>query len=451
MLTNMNRTLLILLTILILVLTACNGTRDGEQPTATEEPLQTEELPEPTATVEQVPTTTSEPATPTSIPTTIPTPITSDPAALLGPPDLNDDFSNASNFQDTTTPCFESEIRDGKLFMNAVGEQGSFCWQIAGFSPIANSYMEVVGENLACEGSNRFGLFLRAPENDRGYMYGITCDGRYAMSYWDGTSTTELVAPTPNQAIQAGQSAINRIGILATGPIFDFYVNGIYLDRVVDDTFIEPGKMGFFVQNSSEQGFFVTYDDLKIWLLDGDEQQLETTEQASTGAPPPAEGEPTVVANTNVNIRSGPSTQYPVVGALLTGESAKVVGISPDSTWWAIEIPPGQTTDNVGWVSGDFVTASNTVGVPVIQPPDLPADITPAPPDGEGNQFVTTDVINVREGPGNEYDSIGKLPAGTEVTVTGQSDDGNWASINLPAGGIGWVNTGYLTPVGGDS
>ena len=87
----------------------------------------------------------------------------------------------------------------------------------------------------------------------------------------------------------------------------------------------------------------------------------------------------------------------------------------------------------------------------MIQPPEPPTNITPAPPEGGDSTFVTTDTINVREGPGNEYDSLGKLEAGTIIQVTGYSEDGRWASLVLPGGGIGWVNTGYLTPVGGGS
>ena len=278
-----------------------------------------------------------------------------------------------------------------------------------------------------------------------------TLNTRMMIARWDGTKTTELVEPTPDQSILAGQGAINRIGILANGAVFDLYINGIYLVRVEDATFNQPGRMGFFVHNFSPQGFIVTYDDLKIWSLEGEVVELQSSEQQSISTPVPGEGDPMVVANTNVNVRSGPDTVYPVIGALLAGEAAKVVGVSPDGAWWAIEIPPGYTPDNLGWVSGAYVTASNTDEVPVIQPPDPPVNITPLPPDGDGSTFVTTETINVREGPGNEFDSLGKLPQGTTVQITGYSEDGRWASIILPGGGTGWINTGYLTPVGGGS
>jgi heat shock protein HslJ len=78
-----------------------------------------------------------------------------------------------------------------------------------------------------------------------------------------------------------------------------------------------------------------------------------------------------------LNIRSGPGTNFPVVGQARYGDEGEIVGRSENSDWWAISIPslPG----GIGWVSADFVLATNAGNVPVIAAPQLPPTPTPIP------------------------------------------------------------------------
>ncbi|HDN79033.1 MAG TPA: hypothetical protein ENG33_01050, partial [Chloroflexi bacterium] len=66
--------------------------------------------------------------------------------------------------------------------------------------------------------------------------------------------------------------------------------------------------------------------------------------------PPPTLGPQLayLVANTNVNIRSGPGTGYPVLAVLGMGQRAVITGRSADGGWWQIEHPPG--SGGRGWV-----------------------------------------------------------------------------------------------------
>jgi uncharacterized protein YraI len=73
-----------------------------------------------------------------------------------------------------------------------------------------------------------------------------------------------------------------------------------------------------------------------------------------------------------------------------------------------------------------------------------PSD-TPVP----GGASVTVAVdLNVRTGPGTNYDAIGWLAAGTTVAIVGRSADGNWWQIPYPgaSGGVAWISEGYGTP-----
>jgi hypothetical protein len=61
--------------------------------------------------------------------------------------------------------------------------------------------------------------------------------------------------------------------------------------------------------------------------------------------------------------------------------------------------------------------------------------------------------INVRNGPGTDYDSIGVLIAGQEVAAYGRSAGGSWIQVAYPgvAEGSGWVYSPLVTLLrGGD-
>ncbi|MDY7080131.1 MAG: SH3 domain-containing protein [Chloroflexota bacterium] len=73
-----------------------------------------------------------------------------------------------------------------------------------------------------------------------------------------------------------------------------------------------------------------------------------------------------------VNVRSGPGTSYTRLGYLEPGTQAELIG--SHEGWWQI------THDGApAWVSGDWVTASNTENVPQVEPPPSPVPATAVP------------------------------------------------------------------------
>lgn len=86
---------------------------------------------------------------------------------------------------------------------------------------------------------------------------------------------------------------------------------------------------------------------------------------------------PQVQASNPLNVRSGPGTAYPVVGALNTGQQADIVAKSPAGDWWQITLPDGV----LGWVYGPLVqTRGDTSAIAVAANiPDAPPTPTPAP------------------------------------------------------------------------
>ena len=86
----------------------------------------------------------------------------------------------------------------------------------------------------------------------------------------------------------------------------------------------------------------------------------------------------TLTTKTNLNVRSGPSTNFTVLGTLQKGESAEIIGVNQDESWWQISYP--NTAEGIGWVSTNenYSEAINTDAVPVIQHSSVvPAEIVP--------------------------------------------------------------------------
>ncbi len=86
------------------------------------------------------------------------------------------------------------------------------------------------------------------------------------------------------------------------------------------------------------------------------------------------------IVNDTVNVRSGPGTEYALVGQMAKGATAAVRGKSADGAWWQIDYPsaPG----GLGWVFGDLAQANPAAaGVAVASAPPLPTSppVIPSP------------------------------------------------------------------------
>ena len=109
---------------------------------------------------------------------------------------------------------------------------------------------------------------------------------------------------------------------------------------------------------------------------------------ASAPVPPPSStGAPMATATTAVNMRTGPSTDYPVLGVAQTGASAEIAGVSQDGGWWQVKVSTSASPDGLAWVSGDYTYAVNTANVPVVAapPPPEPVEVPPPPADTDRN------------------------------------------------------------------
>jgi hypothetical protein len=90
---------------------------------------------------------------------------------------------------------------------------------------------------------------------------------------------------------------------------------------------------------------------------------------------------PMISVSVNTNCREGPAKYYPILGALLVGQTAQVYARNPAGDWWQIRDPSG---GEYCWVSDLYATLSGpTFTLPIYTPRPTPLPtFTPTPAPG---------------------------------------------------------------------
>ncbi len=160
---------------------------------------------------------------------------------------------------------------------------------------------------------------------------------------------------------------------------------------------------------------------------------------SETPLPPPPQ--PTVApvqgtASTQINVRAEPSTASKALGIIPANTTVEIVGKDPGGNWWQIIYPT--SVEGKGWVSAQYVTTTGKPEVPIIGG----AASDPV----SGNSAVVIQQLNVRSGPGTNFNSLGILNANDVISLTGKNSGGSWLQIEFTDGpdGKGWVNAGFV-------
>ena len=103
-----------------------------------------------------------------------------------------------------------------------------------------------------------------------------------------------------------------------------------------------------------------------------------TPEPTATITLTPTSAVPMVSVSENTNCRTGPGVVYDLVGALVVGQQAVLVGKYTAGNYWIINNSNGSGTC---WLWGQYATVTgNTLGLPEYAPPPTPTPVPPLPP-----------------------------------------------------------------------
>lgn len=137
-----------------------------------------------------------------------------------------------------------------------------------------------------------------------------------------------------------------------------------------------------------------------------------------------AYAESAVVTGSEVNLRSGPGTNYRVIDCLTRGSTVTVTDRSGD-TWYAVDYN-GQS----GFMAAGYLDISE----------DDYGSVTIS--SNTGNGYINAMYVRFRSGPSSNSSILGEYNRGKAVTITGSS--GDWTACVID-GQAGYIHSQYLS------
>lgn len=173
----------------------------------------------------------------------------------------------------------------------------------------------------------------------------------------------------------------------------------------------------------------LTPDFVTATLPSTDTPQPETVQlptfpapEAATAVIQPVEG----VTTTQLNLRSEPSTAGESLGMVAAFSTVQIIGREAYDRWY--QIADASSPSGNGWIIASYVQVQGSGEIPTI---DL------------GPSGLVIQGLNVRNGPGRDYASLGTLVANDVISVTAKDSSGDWLQINFK-GQPGWVAAEFM-------
>jgi uncharacterized protein YgiM (DUF1202 family) len=149
-----------------------------------------------------------------------------------------------------------------------------------------------------------------------------------------------------------------------------------------------------------------------------------------------------------LNIRSGPGLEFLPFTTLALGQSVELIGRDTTGAWVQVRLADGR----IGWASGRFLVSNSLLtNLPIASTDPLaaiPVVTTTVSSTGTGGlatgTVVNTNRLNVRSGPGLNFNVFATLIQSQAVTLEGRNADGSWLQVRLPAGRLGWVSSAFI-------
>lgn len=228
------------------------------------------ETPQTTPTVR--PRAATSTALPTETATATPTPLpaeTPDPNARVGDTLLEETFSGGTGWgwgyrDDTVTIAAERGV------VRAQVQEGDSGWRVSLGPDIAfiDQQSTLTIANTVCEDADEVGLAFRAGLDEangklNGYVFKITCGGKFGVDVVRGSQPSTLVGWTPSEAIRSDENALR---VWVSRGEMNFFINDQFVGAIRDNTYTE-GRLGLYVRDRSGGGLDVAFTELIVRLI----------------------------------------------------------------------------------------------------------------------------------------------------------------------------------------
>ena len=139
-----------------------------------------------------------------------------------------------------------------------------------------------------------------------------------------------------------------------------------------------------------------------------------------------------------MNARLGPGLAYDVIITLPQGTRANIIGVDPRNEWYQLEL---SQLDIPVWIHEGLASVEGALaGLPQVSAAQLAQLPISGAPGSRPVAITQPDVMNVRLGPGIDYEVLTTLPQGTMVAVVGIEPGGEWLQVELDGlTSLGWL------------
>jgi uncharacterized protein YgiM (DUF1202 family) len=182
------------------------------------------------------------------------------------------------------------------------------------------------------------------------------------------------------------------------------------------------------------QGYGPQWVNARYLAIQGDINALAVTTEVQPNNP---QFNAVIVNAWVINVRSGPGIGFASVGRVTKDQQVTLVGRSSDFAWVQL------AADSPQWINSQFayITNGSLRGLPVSGSQTDPGGQQPG-----GAHVLTTVanafVVNVRNGPGANYTSVGRVTQGQQIGLVGRNLDNSW--VQLAADSPQWINVQFV-------
>ena len=139
-----------------------------------------------------------------------------------------------------------------------------------------------------------------------------------------------------------------------------------------------------------------------------------------------------------MHVRLGPDLGYDVVTTVPQGTQARIIGIGPQNEWYQVDL---DELNIPGWIFQDMSELDGSLeGVRQVTAEEIAQLPISGAPGSRPLAVTQPEIMNVRLGPGLDYDVVTTVPHGTEAKILGIDPSREWLQIELDGlEPLGWV------------
>lgn len=144
------------------------------------------------------------------------------------------------------------------------------------------------------------------------------------------------------------------------------------------------------------------------------------------------------LTTTQLNVRAGPSTASASLGMIGPFVKVQVIGRDASGSWY--QVIYAESEAGKGWARAEYVQVNAPAEIPLVETTSA---------SGSAVSGLVIQKVNVRNGPGTEYEMLGVLNSNDVVFITGRDSGSTWLQIEFASApdGKGWVTAEFLQAV----